>query len=113
MNKQRYYKDIEGTRVWYNGVIKTSGKQIFTWKEELILADGWIKYIPPTPPPPYEPTREEKIHDDIRAKYTENDEFMITRQYLANPDNVAFKTAFEEYNDFVEEILAKYPEENN
>ena len=44
-----YYKDIEGSRVWYQGVIIKDGKQIFTWNEELILADGWTKYIEPEP----------------------------------------------------------------
>lgn len=71
-----------------------------------------IEHKDDPPIPPYEPSRDEKIHEAIREKYTENDEFMITRQYLANPDNPAFKTAFDEYNAFVEEVLARFPEEN-
>lgn len=55
---KQYYKDIEGTRVWYKGVIKTEDKQIFTWDEELILADGWTEYVPipvvVDPKPPYD-----------------------------------------------------------
>lgn len=51
----RYYKDIEGTRVWYKGVIVKNEKQIFTWDEELILADGWTKYVSE----PHIPTLEE------------------------------------------------------
>lgn len=108
---KRYYKDIDGTRIWYKGVIVKVNKQIFTWDESLILADGWTLYVP-EPVPPYEPTREEKIHADIREKYTDNDELMILRQYASDPSNAAYKTAFEEYNAFVEDILAKYPEEN-
>lgn len=107
----RYYKDIDGHRLWYNGVITRNGKNVYTWDEELILADGWTKYVP-EPVPPYEPTREEKIHQAIRERYTENDEFQILRQYSANPDNPAFKAAFDEYHAFVEEILAQFPEEN-
>ena len=103
---KRYYKDLEGHRVWYNGVITRNGRNIFTWAEVLILADGWTKYVP-EPAPPYEPTREEKINAEIRAKYTENDEFQILRQYSANPDNPAFKAALDEYHAFVEEILSR------
>lgn len=60
----------------------------------------------------HEPTRNEKIHAEIRARYEDNDELMIIRQYNAYPDNPAYKTAFDEYNEFVEGILSKYPEEN-
>lgn len=60
----------------------------------------------------HEPTRNEKIHAEIRARYEDNDELMITRQLLADPDNPAYKAAFDEYNAFVEDILAKYPDEN-
>lgn len=59
-----------------------------------------------------QPSRDELIHQEIRQHYTENDEFMIMRQYIANPSNTTFATRFNEYNAFVEEVLAKYPEEN-
>lgn len=108
---KRYYKDIDDHRIWYNGVIVKENKQIFTLDETLILADGWTEYIP-EPNPPYVHTREELIHRVIREKYTENDEFMILRQYSAHPDNPAYKVAFDEYNAFVEEVLAQYPERN-
>lgn len=108
---KRYYKDLEGRRIWYNGCITKDGKNIYTWDEELILADGWTEHVP-EPVPPYVPTREEKINAEIRARYTENDEFQVLRQYSAIPDNPAFKAAFDEYNAFVEEILSRYPEEN-
>ena len=48
----RYFKTLpDGTTVWYGGFIHRDGKYIYTWNEELILADGWVKYIPPTPEP--------------------------------------------------------------
>lgn len=106
---KQYYKDIEDSRIWYQGVIERGGKSIYTWDEELILADGWIKYIP-EPIPPYIPSREEKIHEEIRTVYSENDELMILRQYSANPENEVYKERFLKYNEFVEDILSKYPE---
>lgn len=108
-----YHKMIDGKDVISpcKSIKLESGGWISNPSEEQIFAEGWEEYTPPTPPP-YIPTREEKIHNEIRERYTENDEFMITRQYLANPDNPAYKVAFEEYNAFVEEVLAKYPEEN-
>ena len=56
--KGNYYKDIDGQRIWYKGVIKADGRQIFTWKRERILADGWTEYVPipvvVDPQPPYD-----------------------------------------------------------
>ena len=49
MNRQAYYKDIDGKRLWYNGVIITDTEQIFTWEESEILAHGWTKYVAPEP----------------------------------------------------------------
>lgn len=80
---------------------------VITWEYEDIPEPP----VPPQPEPP-QPSREELIHQEIRQQYTENDEFMIMRQYAANPSNPAFATRFNEYNTFVEEVLAKYPEEN-
>ncbi len=64
--RNQYYKDFGNTRKWYEGVIRTQDKQIFTWDEELILADGWVKYTPPVeeyiPMPQLEPSLEEKLN---------------------------------------------------
>ena len=85
------------------------GQWVSNPSEELIFAEGWEVYVPPTPPAP---SREEQINAEIRAKYTDNDEYMILRQYLANPSNPAYAEAFSEYNEYVESVLAKYPEPN-
>ena len=42
-----YYKEINGQNVWFNNVIINNDKQIINPPEDLILADGWIKYMPP------------------------------------------------------------------
>lgn len=62
MHKQ-YYKDIEGIRHWYDGVIRTKDKQIFTWDEELILTDGWIEYKPEPHIPTLEEVKRQKISE--------------------------------------------------
>lgn len=51
---KRFYKEIDGTRVWFNGILKTEGKQVINPTEDMILAAGWIEYIPPTPSEPSE-----------------------------------------------------------
>lgn len=104
---KRYYKDISGSRIWYKGVIIKDGKQIFTWDETLILADGWTLYVP-EPIPPYQPTVKELIQQEIRERYDASDEWMILRRYASDFSNPEYQAAFDEYNAFVEEVLAKY-----
>jgi len=74
-----------------------------------LLAEGWEEYIQPAPKP-YEPTREEKIQRDIREVYSASDEYMVLRHYSADP--VTYADEFRLYNEFIESIIAKYPEEN-
>lgn len=95
-------------------VLKTleiGGRMVSNPTLEMMYADGWEDWVRPAPKP-YIPTREEKINREIRERYTENDEFMILRQYSAHPENPEYKAAFDEYNAYVETILAKYPEED-
>lgn len=45
--RKRYYKIIDGVKIYYHGFIQKDGKRTYTWCETLILADGWIKEAEP------------------------------------------------------------------
>lgn len=58
---KRYKKEINGRtviKIANDIVINKDGKQIINPTEEMILSDGWIEYIPPTP---IDPTEEELL----------------------------------------------------
>jgi len=55
------------------------------------------------------PSRSEKIHAEIRERYSENSELQILREHAAGKEGAAER--FAEYNAFVESVLQKYPEE--
>lgn len=65
---KRYYKEIDGTRVWFNGILKTEGKQVINPTEDMILADGWIEYVAPVAP---EPSEEVLLERERRQKLRE------------------------------------------
>lgn len=46
---KQYYKELEGKKVFFSGVLVKDGKQVINPSEELILDAGWIGYIPPEP----------------------------------------------------------------
>lgn len=62
---KQYYKIIDGQTVFYKDPLIVDGMQIYNPKEELILAAGWLEYIPPEPEPidytKYEPYEEEVV----------------------------------------------------
>lgn len=52
---KRYEKEIDGKTVIKTRqeiVIRKDGRVTYNPTEELILTDGWVEYIPPTPPEP-------------------------------------------------------------
>lgn len=52
---KQYIKEIDGKRVIKTRnriVIYKDGNQIINPTEEMVLADGWVEYVPPTPPEP-------------------------------------------------------------
>ena len=54
---KRYKKQIDGKSViktLKEIVIKKDGKQTFNPSEEMVLADGWVEYVAPTPVEPSE-----------------------------------------------------------
>lgn len=92
----RYYKEINGKRVFFNGILQVGNKQIINPTEEQILADGWQVYIP-APVEPYVPTYEERVEELIREKYSLNQELAIQRQRDTKPSE------FDEYFAYCEE----------
>lgn len=64
MDKQ-YYKIIDEETVFYKDPLVIDGMQIYNPSEELLIAAGWMEYIPPIPPEPdytkYEPYTEEVV----------------------------------------------------
>lgn len=54
---KRYTKQIDGKSVRKSLkeiVVKKNGKQTFNPSEEMVLADGWVEYVAPTPVEPSE-----------------------------------------------------------
>lgn len=107
-NDERKSYPYEDGRLLATIYIENKDRWIANPQESDFLTDGWEQYTPPTPPP-YEPTRSEKIHAEIREKYSENTELQILRENAAGKEGAAER--FAEYNAYVESILAKYPED--
>ena len=105
MNKiMRYYKEINGKRVFFNGILITGNKQIINPTEEQILTDGWQEYIP-APAEPCVPTYEERVEQLIRERYSLNQELAIQRQRDTKVDE------FNAYYEYCEECKTKAKEE--
>jgi hypothetical protein len=53
-------------------VIKRDGMQIINPSEELILADGWVEYVPPTPQPqPYQKSTYEIVEELVVKQWND------------------------------------------
>ena len=67
--EKRYYKEIDGNKVFYKGESIVLGKwRITNPSDEQLLEAGWRVYVPPTPPAP---TPEERLRDAIANKVDE------------------------------------------
>lgn len=100
----RYYKEINGKRVFFNGILQMGNKQIINPTEEQVLADGWQEYVP-APVEPYKPTYEEIVEQLIRERYSINQELAIQRQRDTKVEE------FNEYFAYCEECKLKAKEE--
>lgn len=69
---KRYYKEENGTKIWFSGVLKYDGRQIINPSEEQLLAAGYVEYVPPTPEAP---TEEELLEKAKRRKLSELHEY--------------------------------------
>ena len=97
MNKMmRYYKEINGKRVFFNGILQVGNTQIINPTEAQILADGWQEYVT-APAEPCVLTYEECVEQLIREKYSVSQEFAIQRQRETKPEE------FTEYFAYCEE----------
>lgn len=96
----RYYKEINGKRVFFSGVLEVGDKQIINPTHEQIVANGWEEYIPPVSEP-YIPTYEERVEQLIRERYSLSAELAIQRQRDTKP------LEFSEYFAYCEECKIK------
>ena len=69
---KRYYKEENGTKKWFSGVLKYDGRQIINPSEEQLLAAGYVEYVPPTPEAP---TEEELLEKAKRRKLSDLHEY--------------------------------------
>lgn len=89
----RYTKTINGKteiKTRQQIVVRRDGMQIINPSEELILADGWEVYEPPTiEPVPYRPTErellEELIKEDFNARTTTSNEDALHYMLIVYP----------------------------
>lgn len=96
----RYYKEINGKRVFFSGVLEVEDKQIINPTHEQIIANGWEEYIPPVSEP-YIPTYEERVEQLIRERYSLSAELAIQRQRETKAEE------FKEYYAYCEECKLK------
>lgn len=88
-----YRKKINGqelVRSRRNIVIKKDGMQIVNPSEDLILADGWSVYEPPTiEPEPYQPTErdllQELLKDEFNSRTTTSNEEALHYMLIVYP----------------------------
>lgn len=84
---KQYYKIIDGKEVFYKDPLIVGGMQIYNPSEELLIAAGWMEYIPPIPPEPdntkYEPYTEEVV-DKIKQLLQEQVKQQTDEEALEN-----------------------------
>ena len=80
-------------------VIRRDGVQIVNPTEDMLLADGWNKYMLPQTES-IVPSYEERVEQLIRERYTTNQELAIQRQRETKASE------FEEYFAYCEECKA-------
>lgn len=88
----RYFKNINGNKAFFNGIIVKDGKQIVNPTKEQLLDDGWQEYQPSSES--YVLTYDEHVEQLIREKYSINQELAIQRQRETKPDEFAEYFAF-------------------
>lgn len=89
----RYTKKVNGKteiKTRQQIVVRRDGMQIINPSEELILADGWQVYEPPTiEPTPYQPTErdllEELMKEDFNARTTTSNEDALHYMLIVYP----------------------------
>ena len=64
---KQYYKIIDGKTVFFKNPLVVGDMQIINPSEEILLAAGWLEYIPPEPEP-IDTTKYEPYTDEVVAK---------------------------------------------
>jgi hypothetical protein len=64
---KQYYKIINGETVFFTNPLIVGDMQIINPSEEILLAAGWLEYIPPEPEP-VDTTKYEPYTDEVVAK---------------------------------------------
>ena len=64
---KQYYKEIDGQTVFFKNPLVVGDMQIINPSEEILLAAGWLEYIPPEPEP-IDTTKYEPYTDEVVAK---------------------------------------------
>ena len=64
---KQYYKIIDGEMVFFKNPLIVGDMQIINPSEEILLAAGWLEYIPPEPEP-VDTTKYEPYTDEVVAK---------------------------------------------
>ena len=64
---KQYYKMIDGEMVFFKNPLIVGDMQIINPSEEILLAAGWLEYIPPEPEP-VDTTKYEPYTDEVVAK---------------------------------------------
>lgn len=85
-------------------VIVKDGYRYFNPSHELLIANGWQPYTPPTPSQPEvtpEQMYKDRVIELVREEYSVDDELAILRQRDTKVDE------FNAYNTFVEECKVK------
>jgi hypothetical protein len=82
-------------------VIVVDGYRYFNPSHEMLIANGWQPYTPPTPSQPEitpEQMYKDRVIELVREKYSVDDELAILRQRDSKIDE------FNAYNSFVESV---------
>ena len=107
----KYCKEINGNKVFFNGILEVGDKQIINPTHDQIVTNGWEEYIPPVSEP-YIHTYEERVEQLIREKYSLSAELAIQRQRDTKT------VEFDEYFAYCEQCKAEAratvePKQNN
>lgn len=69
---KRYYKQIDGQTIFFEGILIVDNMQIINPSEEQLLENGWLEWVEPEPE---EPTEEELLQQAKEEKLAEIDEY--------------------------------------
>ena len=89
-----YFKEINGQKVFFDGILRFNDKQIINPTEECLKKCGWQEYI--VEQSEIHQSYEDLVEQFIREKYSINQELAIQRQRDVKLDE------FQEYFEYCE-----------